>query len=439
MVTIKGVHAREVLDSRGHPTVEVDVTLSDGSLGRAAIPSGASTGRHEAVELRDGDPKRFGGAGVANAVKNVLGVVGPAVEGLSPFDQAGLDKALCALDGTLNKGRLGANALLGVSLATACAAASSRRLSLHRYLAESVVPAAVGASQPTLPVPMLNILNGGKHAQGSVDFQEFIVMPVAAPTFREALRAGAEVYQALKKLLRGKGHATNVGDEGGFAPALATNREALQAVHAAVKAAGYAPGAEVALALDIAATELYTDGAYRLAKEGRSLSSSEWAAYLEELAHEFSILSIEDGMAEDDWDGWAHLTRRVGGSVQLVGDDLYTTNPERLRRGVQAGASNAVLLKVNQIGTLSETLEALGLARKAGWGTVVSHRSGETEDTFIADLAVATGAGQIKTGAPARSERVAKYNRLLRIEEELGAAARYAGAAPFRHLKGRGF
>ena len=436
MTTIQTVRARQVLDSRGNPTVEVDVVLSDGSLGRAAVPSGASTGSYEAVELRDGDPKRFGGAGVLKAVENVRGEIARAVVGRSATDQQGLDETLKRLDGTPNKARLGANAILGVSLATACAAAVSRKLPLHRYLAEQVAPAVLGGPvQPSTPVPQFNILNGGKHAAGSVDIQEFMVLPVGAPTFSEALRAGAEIYQALKRVLRKQGHSTNVGDEGGFAPAIVTNREAVQAVHDAVREAGYSPGSEVALGLDVAASELFRDGAYHLAREGGSLTSAQWADYLEGLARDFPIISIEDGMAEDDWDGWRLITARLSGRVQLVGDDLYTTNVTRLKRGVETHASNAILLKVNQIGTLTETLEAMAIARKAGWGTVVSHRSGETEDTFIADLAVATGAGQIKAGAPARSERVAKYNRLLRISEELGSEARYAGREAFAHLK----
>ncbi|MSP78311.1 MAG: phosphopyruvate hydratase [Dehalococcoidia bacterium] len=438
--TIADIKAREILDSRGNPTVEVDVRLSDGAFGRAAVPSGASTGSHEAVELRDGDKQRFGGAGVSKAVANVGKFLLPAVKGRSAFDQPGLDNALKEADGTPNKARHGANAILGVSMAVACAAAVSRQQSLHRYLAETVVPSMSSAkgmlaTAPSLPVPMFNILNGGKHAQGSVDFQEFMVLPIGAATFREGLRAGAEIYQALKKLLSSQKLATTVGDEGGFAPALPTNRDALQVVQDAVIAAGYTPGRDVALALDIASTELYKDGKYHLAREGSALSSSEWVAYLEKLANEFAILSIEDGMAEDDWDGWKLLTQRIGQAVQLVGDDLYTTNTERLRCGLQTRASNSILLKVNQIGTLSETLDALNMARQSNWSTVISHRSGETEDTFIADLAVATGAGQIKTGAPARSERVAKYNRLLRIEEELGPATHYAGKGAFRHLK----
>ena len=434
---IQRVWARQVLDSRGNPTVEVDVTLSDGSLGRAAVPSGASTGRYEAAELRDGDPRRFGGAGVSKAVRHAREDIARAVVGCSALDQSGLDELLVRLDGTPNKAKLGANAMLGVSLAVASAAAVSQRVPLHRYLAEHVAPTTLGGPvRPTLPVPMFNILNGGRHAAGSVDIQEFMVLPWGAPTFIEALRAGAEVYQSLKRLLRKQGHATNVGDEGGFAPALKTNREAVRAVHDAVLEAGYEPGREVALGLDVAASELFRDGAYHLAHEGGSLTSVQWAAYLEDLVGSFPIVSVEDGMAEDDWDGWELLTDRLGRRVQLVGDDLYTTNVSRLQRGIETKASNAILLKVNQIGTLTETLQAMAMARRAAWGAVISHRSGETEDTFIADLAVATGAGQIKTGAPARSERVSKYNRLLRIEEELGRDARYAGRDAFPHLSG---
>jgi enolase len=436
MVTISSVAARQILDSRGNPTVEVDVRLSDGSMGRAAVPSGASTGAHEAVELRDGDKTKYGGLGVLKAAEHVRTALARGVLGRPPFDQVTIDKALIAADGTPNKGKLGANAVLGVSLAVACAAAYSRKQPLYQYLAQTVAPAVRGVEAPmNLPVPMFNILNGGKHAVDSVDFQEFMVAPVGSPTFSEALRAGVETYQALKRILRKQGHATNVGDEGGFAPSLGTNRDALQVVREAIRDAGYAPGQDVAIFLDLASTELFTDGAYHLAKERRVLSSREWADYLAGLADEFGILSIEDAMAEDDWDGWRLITQRIGDRVQLVGDDLYTTNTERLARGLSMQASNAILLKVNQIGTLMETLQALAMARKGGWGTIISHRSGETEDTFIADLAVATGSGQSKTGAPARSERVAKYNRLLRIEEELGRDAIYAGRSALRHLK----
>ncbi|MBI2935973.1 MAG: phosphopyruvate hydratase [Chloroflexi bacterium] len=434
--TIAAVRGREILDSRGNPTVEVDVLLSDGSLGRAAVPSGASTGRHEALELRDGDAKRFGGAGVLKAVANVNKVLGPVVLGQEPFDQPELDRLLRAQEESAQLGPLGANATLGISLAIACAAAASRRLPLYRYLAQGLAAAMPGRQEaPLLPVPMFNILNGGKHASGSVDVQEFMVVPMGAPSFREALRAGVEVYQALKRLLRSRGQSVNVGDEGGFAPALGSNREALQAVREAVRTAGYTPDGDVCLAMDVAATELYRDGKYVLAREKAEFATPQWIDYLEGLVREFSILSVEDGMAEDDWEGWRLLTQRLGDRVQLVGDDVYTTRPERIQRGVDMGASNAVLIKPNQIGTVTETLEAIAVGKQAGWGTVVSHRSGETEDTFIADLAVATGAGQIKTGAPARSERVAKYNRLLRIEEELGEKARFAGAVAYGHLR----
>jgi enolase len=424
---IEAVRAREILDSRGNPTVEVDVRLEDGSLGRAAVPSGASTGAHEAVELRDGEAARFGGKGVGRAVANVNREIAEAVRGVRATDQAALDARLIALDGTPNKARLGANAILGVSLAAAHAAAASCGLPLYRYLG--------GPGGVTLPVPMYNILNGGKHAADSTDFQEFMVMPVGARSFAHALQIGAEIYQALKKLLHQRGLATGVGDEGGFAPSLPGNRQALEVVLDAVQAAGYKPGDEVMIALDPASTELYQQGGYVLAKEGRTLSGTEMAALWQDWCDRFPIISIEDGMAEDDWQGWAELTRRVGERVQLVGDDLYVTNTERLARGIVERSSNSILIKLNQIGTLTETLRAIEMAKRAGWTAVISHRSGETEDTTIADLAVATNSGQIKTGAPARSERVAKYNRLLRIEEELGEAAAYAGAGAFYNLR----
>ncbi len=427
--TIIAVHGREVLDSRGNPTVEVDIRLSDGSLGRAAVPSGASTGQHEAAELRDKDPARYGGAGVLRAVANVAERLGPAVVGLSPFDQQTVDRRLRDLDGTDDKSALGANAILGISLAVAHAAAASAGASLYRHLG--------GDDARLLPVPMLNILNGGKHAVDSSDIQEFMVVPAGISSFREALRAGAEVYQALKGLLREGGDATNVGDEGGFAPSLPTNRHALQAVNDAIERAGYRPGVDIFLALDVAASEIFVDGNYVLEREGRSLTPEKMVGFYEGLVREFPIISIEDGMAEDDWDGWALLSARLGDRVQLVGDDNYTTNVERIGWGIESKASNAVLIKPNQIGTLTETLAAVEMTRNAGWGVVISHRSGETEDTTIADLAVATGAGQIKTGAPARSERVAKYNRLLRIAEELGERARYAGMEPYARLVGR--
>ena len=423
---IAAVHARQILDSRGNPTVEVDVRLEDGSFGRAAVPSGASTGAYEAVELRDGATGVYGGKGTTLAVANVNGAIAEAVGGMRASDQAAIDAALIALDGTPNKAHLGANATLGVSLAVAHAAAACHGLPLYRYLG--------GAGAVTLPVPMYNILNGGRHAEDSTDFQEFMVMPVGAASFAAALQAGSEIYQALKKLLHDRGLATGVGDEGGFAPSLPGNREAVEVVLDAVQAAGYKPGEDVLIALDPASTELYEGGSYRLAKEGRSLSSAELAALWQEWSERYPIISIEDGMAEDDWAGWEELTRRVGERVQLVGDDLYVTNTTRLAEGIRRQASNSILIKLNQIGTLSETLNAVEMAKRAGWTAVVSHRSGETEDTTIADLAVATNAGQIKTGAPARSERVAKYNRLLRIEEELGPAAVYAGRSAFYNV-----
>ena len=426
---IEQVIAREILDSRGNPTIEVDVVLEDRSVGRAAVPSGASTGAHEAVELRDGDSKRYGGKGVLMAVASVRDVIAPAITGLDAADQAGLDDVLLELDGTPNKTKLGANALLGVSLAAAHAAAASADLPLYRYLG--------GVGARTLPVPMFNILNGGKHAADSTDFQEFMVMPVGAATFTDALRAGSEIFHALKAMLHDEGHSTGQGDEGGFAPSLPTNEAAVEVVLRSIEKAGYRPGEDVAIALDPATTELLeppADGAasdaparYRLAKEGRTLVSGELIDLWADWVARFPIVSIEDGLAEDDWAGWAELTRRLGSKIQLVGDDLLVTNPARITRAIEAKAANAVLIKVNQIGTLSETVEAIETARRAGWAAVVSHRSGETEDTTIADLVVATGTGQIKTGAPSRSERVAKYNRLLRIEAELGDAARYPG------------
>ena len=424
MTTIQSIHAREVLDSRGNPTVEVTVGLEDGARGTAAVPSGASTGAHEAVELRDGDAERYGGKGVLKAAANVNNRIALALTGLSPFDQAALDHRLLDLDGTPNKAELGANALLGVSLAVAHAAATSRGVPLYRYLASDGRP-------PTLPVPMFNILNGGQHAHNSTDIQEFMVVPAGVATFREALRCGSEVYQALKRLLQQRGLSTNVGDEGGFAPSLPFNRDALQVVADAIEAAGYRPGVDCFMALDAAATEFYRDGTYVLEREDARLSSAEMVEQLASWADSYPILSIEDGLAEDDWEGWSTLTSRLGPRVQIVGDDLYTTSPERIQRGIDARSSNAVLVKLNQIGTLTETLSAVAMTQKAGWGVVISHRSGETEDTTIADLAVATAAGQIKSGAPARSERVAKYNRLLRIEEELGEKTRYAGREAF--------
>jgi enolase len=421
------IDAREILDSRGNPTVEVDVVLADGSVGRAAVPSGASTGAHEAVELRDGDTSRFGGKGVLRAVANVTETIAPALYGLDASDQAGIDDVLIELDGTPNKGELGANAILGVSLACAHASASSYDLPLYRYLG--------GVAARTLPVPMFNILNGGKHAQDSTDFQEFMVMPVGVATFTDALRAGSEIFSALRGILHDEGHATGQGDEGGFAPSLASNEAAVEVILRAIERAGYRPGEDVAIALDPATTELVEPGSgvdgkatrYVLAKEGRTLDSGELIDLWADWAARFPIVSLEDGLAEDDWDGWHALTARLGSSIQLVGDDLLVTNTERIARGIELAAANSVLIKLNQIGTLTETIDAIDLARSAGWSAVVSHRSGETEDTTISDLVVGMGTGQIKTGAPSRSERVAKYNRLLRIEGELGDAARYLG------------
>jgi enolase len=425
-VEIVDVRGREVMDSRGNPTVEVEVLLEDGSLGRAAVPSGASTGAFEAVELRDGD-RRYGGKGVTTAVANVNEQIRPVLVGYDATDQRTVDDVLRDLDGTPDKSRMGANALLGASLAVAKAAAISRDLPLYAYLG--------GPNAHLLPVPLMNILNGGAHAVSSVDFQEFMVAPVGAPTFAEALRCGAEVYAALRRVLVGRGLSTGLGDEGGFAPDLPDVPAVLDLVAEAVEAAGYALGEDVLLALDVASSELHRDGAYHLEGEGRVLSSHEMVAELASLVDRYPIASIEDGMAEDDWDGWLALQAAVGDRCQLVGDDLFVTNVERIRTGIDRGAANSVLVKVNQIGTLTETLEAMELAHRAGWTCVVSHRSGETEDTTIADLAVATNAGQIKTGAPARSDRVAKYNQLLRIEEQLGDAARYAGPSAFRQRR----
>ena len=420
---IEYVQARQVLDSRGNPTVEVEALLEDGSRGRAAVPSGASTGAHEAVEKRDGDENRWLGKGVEGAVQAVSGEIAEAIVGMEAEDQAEIDAALIALDGTHNKSRLGANAILGVSLAAAKAAADARGLPLYRYVG--------GVSAATLPVPMMNILNGGAHADNPIDFQEFMVMPVGAPSFAEALRCGAEIFHTLKRGLAEAGLSTAIGDEGGFAPNLASTRDALDFIMRSVEQAGYTPGDDVVLALDCAATEFLADGAYQMKGEGRTLPPDEMAGYLAELAEAYPIRSIEDGMAEDDLDGWKALTERLGKRIQLVGDDLFVTSPERLRMGIERGLANSILIKVNQIGTLTETLEAVSIAHRAGYTAVISHRSGETEDTTIADLAVATGAGQIKTGAPSRSDRVAKYNRLLRIEEELGDSAQFPGLNAF--------
>ena len=424
MTAIAAVHARQILDSRGNPTVEVDVTLADGSMGRAAVPSGASTGAHEAVELRDGDKSRWGGKGVTKAVAAVNGEIAKAVIGREAEDQAGLDRAMIALDGTANKGRLGANAILGVSLANAKAAAKAAGMPLYRYVG--------GAEANLLPVPMMNILNGGVHADNGIDFQEFMVMPVGAPNFAEALRCGAEIFHALKAALRSAGLSTAVGDEGGFAPAVQSSREALDYIEKAVSNAGYSLGQDVVLAVDCAASEYFKDGAYRMVGEGKTLSPAENADFLADLAANYPIASIEDGMAEDDWAGWKLLTEKLGGREQLVGDDLFVTNVTRLQQGIDDGIANSILIKVNQIGTLTETIDAVRLAHSNGYTAVMSHRSGETEDSTIADLAVALSCGQIKTGSLARSDRTAKYNQLLRIEEELGASARYPGRAALK-------
>ena len=421
VAVIEQVGAREILDSRGNPTVEVEVALDDGTLGRAAVPSGASTGEHEAVELRDGDPGRYGGKGVENAVRGVLDQIGPELVGLEAFEQRVVDQTLVDLDGTPDKSRLGANALLGVSLAVAKAAAESSGLELFRYVG--------GPNAHVLPVPMMNVLNGGVHADTSIEVQEFMIAPVGAESFREALRQGTEVYHVLKSVLKGNGLATGVGDEGGYAPDLPTNRDALDMIVTAVEKAGYVLGRDIVLALDVAATEFFADGAYTFEKSRRS--AEQMSAYYANLLASYPLVSIEDPLSEDDWDGWVRLTAELGERVQIVGDDLFVTNPDRLDEGIERKAANALLVKVNQIGTLSETLDAVTLAHSYGYRCMVSHRSGETEDTTIADLAVATGCGQIKTGAPARSERVAKYNQLLRIEENLGDAARYAGDLAF--------
>ncbi len=420
MTPIISVHAREILDSRGNPTVETDVTLSSGAAGRAAVPSGASTGEHEAVELRDGDPKRYGGKGVLEAVKNVNDVIGPRLEGMSAADQIAVDYEMLDLDGTPNKSNLGANAILSVSLAVARAAAADVGLPLYRYLG--------GPMAHILPVPQMNILNGGAHASNNVDAQEFMVVPVGANSFPDGLRMGVEVFHALKKVLAGRGLSTAVGDEGGFAPMLPNNEAALEAILAAIQAAGYQPGKDVAIALDPAASEFYDNGQYVFKKsDGSRRSAEEMIRLYESWIDKYPIVSIEDGLAEDDWDGWAALTQALGERVQLVGDDIFVTNPERLAKGVERGIANAILIKVNQIGTLTETLQCIDLARGNGYGTVISHRSGETEDTFIADLAVASGAGQLKTGSASRTDRIAKYNQLLRIAEELGEIAHYPG------------
>lgn len=419
MSFITDVYAREILDSRGNPTVEVDVVLTDGIIGRAAVPSGASTGAFEAVELRDEDDTRYMGKGVLKAVENVNLSIAPEVEGLNPFDQPGLDRVLIELDGTENKGNFGANAILGVSLATAKAAAESLGIPLYQYLG--------GVNAKELPVPLMNILNGGKHADNNVDIQEFMIMPVGASSFAEALRMGTEVYHSLKAVLKEKSLATAIGDEGGFAPSLESNEDALLCIVDAIQRAGYQPGEDVALALDVAATELYENGTYNLAGEGVKKTSDEMIDYYASLIERYPILSIEDGLDEEDWEGWKKLTERLGDKVQLIGDDLFVTNPKRLARGIEEKCGNSILIKLNQIGTLTETLDAIEMAKRAGYTSVVSHRSGETEDVTLAHIAVAVNAGMIKTGAPARTERVAKYNELLRIEEELGESSVYRG------------
>jgi len=426
MTAIIDIHGREILDSRGNPTVEVDVLLEDGSLGRAAVPSGASTGAHEAVELRDGDAGRYLGKGVTKAVAAVNGAIADAVLGRDAEDQRDIDLAMLGADGTANKGRLGANAILGTSLAVAKAAAAARGMPLWAYVG--------GVSAHVLPVPMMNIINGGEHADNPIDFQEFMVMPVGAPTLAEAVRWGSEIFHTLKKGLHQKGLATAVGDEGGFAPNLASTRDALDFIMASIEQAGFEPGADVVLALDCAATEFFKDGKYEISGEGLSLSPAQMADYLADLVSAYPIRSIEDGMSEDDFEGWKAVTDAIGGKVQLVGDDLFVTNPDRLRMGIGKGLANSLLVKVNQIGTLTETLQAVDIAHRAGYTAVMSHRSGETEDSTIADLAVATNCGQIKTGSLARSDRLAKYNQLIRIEEELGEAAVYAGAGCFGRL-----
>jgi enolase len=427
MTSITKIHAREILDSRGNPTLEAEVTLADGSFGRAMVPSGASTGSKEAVELRDGDKTRYLGKGVQHAVANVNGAIANALAGFDAADQEGLDRRLIDIDGTENKGRLGANALLGVSLANAHAVAASKQLPLWQHLANG--------SDVTLPVPMMNIINGGAHADNNVDLQEFMVLPVGFDTFAESLRAGAEIFHALKSVLKGHGLSTAVGDEGGFAPDLRSNVEALDTILEAIGRAGYKAGEDVLLGLDVASTEFYENGKYHLMGEGKRLTSEQFTDFLAGWAAEYPIVTIEDGMAEDDWAGWKLLTERVGKKVQLVGDDLFVTNPRIFKQGIESGTANAILIKVNQIGTLTETLEAIAMAHHANYAAIVSHRSGETEDTTIADIAVATTATQIKTGSLCRSDRVAKYNRLLRIEESLGKSARYAGRDAFVSLK----
>lgn len=427
MAMITEVYAREILDSRGNPTVEVEVCLEDGAVGRAAVPSGASTGVHEAVELRDGDKERYLGKGVTKAVDNVNDVIAEAIIGLEATRQTEIDELLVRLDGTPNKGKLGANAILGVSMAVAKAAAASVGLPLYLYLG--------GVAAKELPVPMMNILNGGQHADNNVDIQEFMIMPIGAKSFAEALRMNAEIYHNLKALLKSKGLSTALGDEGGFAPDLKCNEEAIEVILEAVEKAGYKPGEDIVIALDVASSEMYEDGKYNLAGEGIVKTSAEMVDYLAALCEKYPIISIEDGLAEDDWEGWKALTDKLGGKVQLVGDDLFVTNEERLKAGIEKGVANAILIKVNQIGTLTETFNAIETAKRAGYTCIISHRSGETEDTTLADIAVAVNAGQIKTGAPARTDRVAKYNQLLRIEEDLGKAAKYNGKKVFYNIQ----
>lgn len=427
MAMITEVYAREIMDSRGNPTVEVEVVLDDGAVGRAAVPSGASTGVHEAVELRDGDKSRYLGKGVLKAVENVNDIIADAIIGLEATRQTEIDELLIRLDGTPNKGKLGANAILGVSMAVAKAAASSVGLPLYLYLG--------GVAAKELPVPMMNILNGGSHADNNVDIQEFMIMPVGAKSFAECLRMNAEIYHNLKALLKEKGLSTGLGDEGGFAPNLKSNAEAIEVILEATVRAGYKPGKDIVLAMDVASSEFYKDGVYNMAGEGIVKTSDEMVEYLAELCAKYPIISIEDGLAEDDWDGWKKLTKKLGKKVQLVGDDLFVTNEARLAQGIKKGVANAILIKVNQIGTLTETFNAIETAKRAGYTCVISHRSGETEDTTLADIAVAVNAGQIKTGAPARTDRVAKYNQLLRIEEDLGAAAKYRGKEVFYNIK----
>lgn len=424
---ITDVFAREIMDSRGNPTVEVDVYLEDGTLGRASVPSGASTGAYEAVELRDNDDKRYLGKGVQKAVDNVNDVIAPEIIGMDAIDQVGIDKAMIELDGTPNKATLGANAILGVSLAVAKAAADALDLPLYQYLG--------GFNAKELPVPMMNILNGGKHADNNVDIQEFMIMPVGAPTFTEGLRWNAEIYHTLKKVLKGKGLNTAIGDEGGFAPDLSSNEEALSAIVTAVEQAGYKPGKDIMLAIDTAASEIFKDGKYHLAGEGIVKTSAEMVAFYESLVEKYPIISIEDGLSEDDWEGWKLLTDKLGSKVQIVGDDLFVTNTQRLSQGIEKGVANSVLIKVNQIGTLTETFDTIEMAKRAGYSCVISHRSGETEDATIADIAVAVNAGQIKTGAPTRTDRVAKFNQLIRIEEELSTLSKYKGLNVFYNLK----